>query len=116
MARLRHVFSHERATPPPPLLDISPAERHHMIEEAAYYRWLKRGASAGHDLDDWLAAEDDFEGAKRRRPLAHIAQPSLFTLQQGGAEEAALRRVTRQHARRDSHLVESAPEDEAPEK
>jgi hypothetical protein len=28
-----------------------------MIAEAAYYRAEKRGFEAGHEVDDWLAAE-----------------------------------------------------------
>jgi len=28
-----------------------------QIAEAAYYRWLNRGRTHGHDLEDWLKAE-----------------------------------------------------------
>jgi hypothetical protein len=35
------------------------AERHSMIEQAAYYRAEKRGFGPGHELEDWLAAEQD---------------------------------------------------------
>jgi len=31
--------------------------RHTMTAEAAYYRAERRGFEAGHELDDWLAAE-----------------------------------------------------------
>lgn len=30
-----------------------------MIAESAYDRWLRRGASHGADLDDWLEAEQE---------------------------------------------------------
>lgn len=30
-----------------------------QIREAAYYRYLARGAELGHDLDDWLEAESE---------------------------------------------------------
>lgn len=30
---------------------------HQLVEEAAYYRWLDRGGSAGDAHTDWLAAE-----------------------------------------------------------
>jgi hypothetical protein len=29
------------------------------IREAAYYRYLARGAEVGHDLEDWLQAESE---------------------------------------------------------
>jgi hypothetical protein len=30
-----------------------------QIREAAYYRYLARGAEVGHDLEDWLQAESE---------------------------------------------------------
>jgi hypothetical protein len=41
--------------------------REARIAEAAYWRAEKRGFEAGHELDDWLAAERqiDAEGARR---------------------------------------------------
>jgi len=35
-------------------------ERHRMIAEAAYFLAEKRAFEPGHALDDWLAAERDF--------------------------------------------------------
>lgn len=35
------------------------AERHSMIEQAAYYRAEKRRFAPGHALADWLAAEQE---------------------------------------------------------
>jgi hypothetical protein len=32
-------------------------ERRRMIAEAAYYRAMRRGFTAGGEMDDWLAAE-----------------------------------------------------------
>lgn len=43
-----------------------------MIREAAYYRAERRGFTAGHELEDWLAAEEEVDrwfatrGAPRR--------------------------------------------------
>ena len=37
--------------------EISPGQRERVIREAAYFRYIQRGAVLGHDLDDWLAAE-----------------------------------------------------------
>lgn len=37
--------------------DQSPQQRHHMIEEAAYFRAQQRGFEGGDPLADWLEAE-----------------------------------------------------------
>jgi hypothetical protein len=37
---------------------IDAAQRRAMIEEAAYFHAEHRGFEPGHELDDWLAAED----------------------------------------------------------
>ncbi len=37
--------------------DAFAAERHRMIEEAAYYIAEKRGFDGEHELEDWLQAE-----------------------------------------------------------
>jgi hypothetical protein len=37
---------------------IEPARRQAMVAEAAYYYAEHRGFEPGHELDDWLAAED----------------------------------------------------------
>jgi hypothetical protein len=34
-------------------------DRHRAIAEAAYFRAERRGFAAGHELDDWLAAETE---------------------------------------------------------
>jgi hypothetical protein len=36
--------------------------RHASIAEAAYFRAERRGFAPGHELEDWLAAEDEVEG------------------------------------------------------
>lgn len=41
------------------------SERHAMVALAAYYRAQKRGFEAGHELEDWLAAEEEVAAAKR---------------------------------------------------
>ncbi len=105
MARIHHHAIAHVDPPPPEPTSINPEEREHMIAEAAYYRYLNRGATSGHDLDDWLAAEEDYEGAKRRRPQPDITRVMLLDMEQrplGAAEADALRRVTRQHPRRET--------------
>ncbi len=102
--RIHHAIAHTEADPAPPP-DVSPEAREHMIAEAAYYRFLKRGAAPGHELDDWLAAEEDYEGVKHRRPAPDVTRVMLLDMEQrplGAAEADALRRVTRQHPRRET--------------
>ena len=43
------------------------ADRHHRIQVAAYYRAERRGFAPGHELDDWLAAEDAIEAEDAAR-------------------------------------------------
>lgn len=38
-------------------------ERNALIAQAAYFRAERRGFEAGHELEDWLAAEQDIERA-----------------------------------------------------
>lgn len=40
-------------------VDKRVAAVHGIIAEAAYFRAEKRGFEAGHELEDWLAAEQD---------------------------------------------------------
>ncbi len=40
---------------------LTPADRHRMTAEAAYYRAERRGFSPGHELDDWLWAEHEVD-------------------------------------------------------
>lgn len=35
--------------------------RHRMIADAAYYLAAQRGFEPGHELEDWLTAEQEFE-------------------------------------------------------
>jgi hypothetical protein len=37
------------------------ARREQHITEAAYYRAEKRGFEAGHELEDWMAAEQEID-------------------------------------------------------
>jgi hypothetical protein len=42
-----------------------------QIREAAYYRYLARGAELGHDLEDWLQAESDLLGKGDSQVASH---------------------------------------------
>jgi len=37
--------------------NVSPDERHRMIEQVAYFRAQQRGFNSGDPVEDWLAAE-----------------------------------------------------------
>jgi len=99
---------------------MSPEARQRMISEAAYYRYVQRGFAPGHDLDDWLAAEADFERASLKRQPPEPDTIEEFGMQHGGtlgpAEDEALKRVIRGHPRRDIPRIESMEPEDAPPK
>jgi hypothetical protein len=39
-----------------------------MIREAAYFKAEKRGFAPGHELDDWLEAEEEIDNKLRPLP------------------------------------------------
>jgi Protein of unknown function (DUF2934) len=43
------------------LEETDPAERHQLISEAAYERYMQRGYCDGYDVDDWLEAEAEID-------------------------------------------------------
>jgi hypothetical protein len=49
-------------------------QRHALIAKAAYFRAQRRGFRAGHELEDWLAAEAEVEQhlADSRRRSDHV--------------------------------------------
>ncbi len=71
LTTLPRNFDPLRFSPPPQPAPVeprrSPEERRKLIEEAAYYRAQQRHFLAGHELDDWLAAEAEVD---RRLALA----------------------------------------------
>jgi hypothetical protein len=58
------------AQPPRSEPPVSTEERARWIAEAAYFRAEVRGFSGGFELEDWLAAESEYDGL-----LAHGANP-----------------------------------------
>jgi hypothetical protein len=49
-----------------PITDVEAARRRYQrIAEAAYRRAERRGFAPGGELDDWLAAEREYEGSAR---------------------------------------------------
>lgn len=96
----------------------SPEARRHMIDEAAYYRYVERGFAPGHELDDWLAAEADFERASLRRQVPQAEDAAEFGIQQSStlspAADDALKRAIKRHPRREIPRIESVEPEEAP--
>jgi hypothetical protein len=53
-----------------PLRFVKPTvvkSREQAIAELAYFRALKRGFEPGHDVEDWLAAEAEYDKQRTRR-------------------------------------------------
>ena len=48
---------------------LAPKAREAMIAEGAYHRSAHRGFEPGHEVDDWLAAESEIDGALARGDL-----------------------------------------------
>ena len=99
---------------------IGPEERERMIREAAYYRFAERGFVAGHELEDWLAAESEIDRAGGTPQPSEAAATPEFEVQQsathGPREDEALKRTVRRHPRRDIPRIESVEPQEAPMK
>jgi hypothetical protein len=51
-----------RAMAPNGGLALDPSQRSAIIAQAAYFRAQKRGFDPAHEVEDWLAAEQELEG------------------------------------------------------
>jgi hypothetical protein len=93
-------------------------ERQRMIQEAAYYRFIRRGFSHGHALDDWLAAEAELLRGNREQQAAEAVEPVEFEVQQssthGAMADDALKRIIRKHPQRDIPQIEGIEPQDAP--
>ncbi|SFL74346.1 DUF2934 domain-containing protein [Nitrosomonas communis] len=89
-------------------------QREALIREAAYYQYAKRGYAPGHDLEDWLAAEAEFE---HRMPESEELPPNI-ELQESGthgpAKDDKLKRIVKQHPHKAIPQVESIEPEKAP--
>jgi hypothetical protein len=54
--------------------DVEPDTRHEMIARAAYLRAQARGFAPGHEIEDWLNAEAEVDGAQAMREPAPTQQ------------------------------------------
>jgi hypothetical protein len=52
----------------PPHFDFGRHGRSKRIREAAYFKAEKRGFAPGHELDDWLEAEQEIDEASTPLP------------------------------------------------
>lgn len=88
--------------------------REKMIREAAYQRYVLRGYTPGHELDDWYEAEAELE-----RTTSEFAEfPADIEMQQSGAHGARkdeeLKRIVRQHPQKAIPQIESVEPENAP--
>ena len=51
----RHRERHEAVSH----INVDPATQREQIEERAYAKFCERGGTPGHDVEDWLAAEQE---------------------------------------------------------
>ncbi len=97
---------------------ISAEARQRMISDAAYYRYVQRGYAHGHDVEDWLAAEADFESGDLWREAPESGPVEELEIQQSGAygpgEDDVLKRYIKQHPRREIPRIESVEPEQAP--
>lgn len=119
MARMTSkAISPEGRYDPAKASSLSLEARKQMIGEAAYYRYMQRGCAPGHELDDWLAAEAEFERASvRQQPPIPATIPNSVLHQSGSRgprEDDALKRMIRQHPRRDISRIEGIEPEDAP--
>lgn len=61
-----------------PPSEITPAEHHRMVAEAAYFRAERRAFAAGGELDDWVQAETEIDqlmqsGGSHARRASEVA-------------------------------------------
>ena len=94
--------------------EFSLEQREAMIRDAAYFHYAKRGYTAGHDFDDWLAAEAEIE----RRMAESPEFPPHIEVQQSSAHGARmdddLKRVARQHPQKGIPQIEGIEPENAP--
>ncbi len=65
-----------RGVKPHSIVTIDPDRRRSMVAEAAYYFSQHRDFAPGHELDDWLAAENQIDLAVRLGEQPTLAGPS----------------------------------------
>ncbi len=100
---------------------ISPEDRQRIVSENAYYRAQARGFAPGHEVEDWVAAEEQFERLGRRHNPREVDNNlEIFGTQHGGpmspAEDDLMKRTLKARSAREIPRVESIPPEVAPRK
>jgi hypothetical protein len=89
-------------------------QREAMIRDAAYYHYVQRSHTPGHDLDDWLAAEAEIErmasASPEFPPDTEVQQSSIH----GAGKDDALKRIVKQHPQKGIPQIESVDPKNAP--
>jgi len=89
-------------------------QRERMIREAAYYRYVQRGYTPGHELDDWFEAEAALEHMTHEfaefPPDIGLQQSSVH----GARKDDELKRIIRQHPQKAIPQIESVEPENAP--
>ena len=85
-------------------------EREERIKEAAYGRYADRGYEHGHDLEDWLEAEAEIDSESGEALEPGVQQSGAM----GPFEDDELKRLVRQHPRKEIPLVEGVEPEKAP--
>lgn len=70
---------------------LSEDERRRMVAEAAYYRALQRGFTAGGEVDDWLAAEREITQRLIADDARHASGKTIGQLSRAKPEGADMR-------------------------
>jgi hypothetical protein len=83
--------------PPRSIVAIGPDRRHSMITEAAYYFSEHRGFASGHELDDWLAAENQVDAAVGPGETPTLADPSSILTSADDVVQAQTMTEERKH-------------------
>jgi hypothetical protein len=66
MKHAHHAAKAAKSAPPPAAADTAAAappteQKDEFVREAAYFYYEARGRTGGHELEDWLKAEAEFE-------------------------------------------------------
>ena len=79
-----------RGTKPHSIVTIGPERRHSVIAGVAYYFSEHRGFAPGHELDDWLAAENQIDAASGLSDTPHAGPSSIPTSADDVAQEQSM--------------------------
>jgi hypothetical protein len=92
----------------------SPEQREARIREIAHANYAKRGHTPGYELDDWLAAEAEYQNSTAESQEF----PSDMDIQQSGvhspSKDDRLKKFAKQHPKKAIPQIESMESEQAP--